>query len=64
MYDLISALKPESKLIISGDCRQLPPIGFGNIFLITAGLYAFGVMLYMLLIRDFQRRVLLGEIEK
>ena len=39
-------------------------IGFGNIFLITAGLYAFGVMLYMLLIRDFQRRVLLGEIEK
>lgn len=32
MYDLISALKPGTKLIISGDCRQLPPIGFGNIF--------------------------------
>ncbi|NLE04312.1 MAG: AAA family ATPase [Crenarchaeota archaeon] len=32
MYDLISAIKPGAKLIISGDCRQLPPIGFGNIF--------------------------------
>jgi exodeoxyribonuclease V alpha subunit len=32
MYDLISALKPGSRLIISGDNRQLPPIGFGNIF--------------------------------
>jgi exodeoxyribonuclease V alpha subunit len=32
IYDLISALKPGTKLIMSGDCRQLPPIGFGNIF--------------------------------
>jgi hypothetical protein len=32
MYDLVSALKPGAKLIISGDCRQLPPIGFGNVF--------------------------------
>ena len=31
-YDLISAIKPGSKLIISGDNRQLPPIGFGNVF--------------------------------
>jgi exodeoxyribonuclease V alpha subunit len=32
IYDLISALKPGTRLILSGDCRQLPPIGFGNIF--------------------------------
>jgi exodeoxyribonuclease V alpha subunit len=31
-YDLVSAIKPGSRLVISGDCRQLPPIGFGNIF--------------------------------
>lgn len=31
-YNLVSAIKPGSKLILSGDCRQLPPIGFGNIF--------------------------------
>ena len=31
-YDLISAIKPGSRLIMSGDCQQLPPIGFGNIF--------------------------------
>jgi exodeoxyribonuclease V alpha subunit len=32
MYDLISAIKPGARLIISGDCKQLPPIGFGNVF--------------------------------
>lgn len=31
-YDLVSAIKPGSRFIMSGDCRQLPPIGFGNIF--------------------------------
>jgi hypothetical protein len=39
-------------------------ISFGNIFLITAGMYAFGVMLYIWLIRDYQRRHQLGEIEE
>lgn len=32
MYDLVSAINPGSKIIISGDDKQLPPIGFGNIF--------------------------------
>jgi exodeoxyribonuclease V alpha subunit len=31
-YDLVSAIKLGSRVIISGDYRQLPPIGFGNIF--------------------------------
>jgi exodeoxyribonuclease V alpha subunit len=31
-YDLVSAIRPGARLIISGDCRQLPPIGFGNVF--------------------------------
>lgn len=31
-YDLILAIKPGSRLIMSGDYQQLPPIGFGNIF--------------------------------
>ncbi len=39
-------------------------ISFGNIFLITAGMYAFGVVLYSMLIRDYQRRTQQGEIEK
>lgn len=31
-YDLLQAIRPGSKLIMCGDNRQLPPIGFGNIF--------------------------------
>ena len=31
-YDLLQAIKPETKVIMCGDNRQLPPIGFGNIF--------------------------------
>lgn len=36
---------------------------YGNIFLITACLYAVGVFLYFLLIRDFNRRIREGVIE-
>lgn len=31
-YALVSAINYDTKLIICGDDRQLPPIGFGNIF--------------------------------
>ena len=31
-YDLIQAIKPGTKVIMCGDDKQLPPIGFGNIF--------------------------------
>ena len=31
-YDLVKAIKQGSRLIICGDNRQLPPIGYGNIF--------------------------------
>ena len=31
-HDLLSAVKQGSKVIMCGDNRQLPPIGFGNIF--------------------------------
>lgn len=31
-YSLISAVKPGSRIIMCGDNRQLPPIGYGNIF--------------------------------
>jgi len=36
---------------------------YGNIFLITAGLYAIGVFLYFLLIRDYRRRIRDGVIQ-
>lgn len=31
-YDLVQAIKPGTKVIMCGDDKQLPPIGFGNIF--------------------------------
>lgn len=31
-YDLVSAMKDDSKLILVGDALQLPPIGAGNVF--------------------------------
>jgi exodeoxyribonuclease V alpha subunit len=31
-YDLLVAIRPGTKVIMCGDARQLPPIGFGNIF--------------------------------
>lgn len=31
-YDLLQAIKPGTKVIMCGDDKQLPPIGFGNIF--------------------------------
>jgi exodeoxyribonuclease V alpha subunit len=31
-YDLLCAIRPGTKIIMCGDARQLPPIGFGNIF--------------------------------
>lgn len=31
-YHLLSAVKPTTKIIICGDNRQLPPIGYGNTF--------------------------------
>lgn len=31
-YNLLQAIKPGSKIIMCGDNRQLPPIGFGNVF--------------------------------
>lgn len=31
-YDLLKAIKPGAKVIMCGDNRQLPPIGYGNIF--------------------------------
>lgn len=31
-HKLLSAINPKTKLIICGDNRQLPPIGYGNVF--------------------------------
>jgi len=31
-YDLLSAIKPTSKIILCGDHKQLPPIGYANVF--------------------------------
>jgi exodeoxyribonuclease V alpha subunit len=31
-FDLLLAIKPSAKIIMCGDNRQLPPIGFGNIY--------------------------------
>jgi exodeoxyribonuclease V alpha subunit len=31
-FDLLLAIKPSAKVIMCGDNRQLPPIGFGNIY--------------------------------
>lgn len=31
-YDLLQAIRPGTKVILCGDDKQLPPIGYGNIF--------------------------------
>lgn len=31
-FNFLSAIKPQAKVIFCGDNRQLPPIGFGNVF--------------------------------
>lgn len=31
-YAIVSAIKEGKKIIMCGDCKQLPPIGYGNVF--------------------------------
>ena len=34
MYDLLKAVRESSKIIFVGDCNRLPPVGYGEPFLI------------------------------